>query len=224
MMELVTYPDTELMYLALAKQIASELGAFLRRDGRASLCVPGGTTPGPVFDILSGVEMDWHNVAVFLNDERWVPESSPRSNTRLLRERLLRGPAARAQLVPLYAPADQPEAMLAALSDGLSPHLPISVLLLGMGADMHTASLFPGADLLEQALAADAPVLMALRAEAAGEPRITLSAPALRSAFHTHILIKGPEKREALERAQTLSPIEAPVRAVLDAATVHWTE
>ena len=223
-MDFVSYPDAEMMYLALAKQIASELGAFLRRDGHASLCVPGGTTPGPVFDTLSGVDLDWTNVAVFLNDERWVPESSPRSNTRLLRERLLRGPAAKAQLVPLYAPADQPEEMLEALSAGLKPHLPISVLLLGMGADMHTASLFPGADLLEQALAPDAPLLMALRAEAAGEPRITLSAPALKSAFHTHILIKGPEKRAALERAQSLSPSDAPVRAVLDVATVHWTE
>ncbi|MFN4153488.1 MAG: 6-phosphogluconolactonase [Paracoccaceae bacterium] len=223
-MDFVTYPDAEMMYLALAKQIASELGAFLRRDGHASLCVPGGTTPGPVFDTLSGVDLDWPNVAVFLNDERWVDGSSPRSNTRLLRERLLRGHAAKAHLVPLYAPADQPEEMLDALSAGIAPHLPISVLLLGMGADMHTASLFPGADLLEQALAPDAPVLMALRAEAAGEPRITLSAQALKTAFHTHILIKGPEKREALERAQGLSPVEAPVRAVLDAATVHWTE
>ncbi|MDO8884150.1 MAG: 6-phosphogluconolactonase [Pseudotabrizicola sp.] len=223
-MDFIEYPDAEMMYLALAKQIASELGAFLRRDGRASLCVPGGTTPGPVFDTLSGVDLDWPNVAVFLNDERWVPESSERSNTRLLRDRLLRGPAAKANLVPLYAPADQPEDMLDALSAGLAPHLPISVLLLGMGADMHTASLFPGADLLEQALASDAPILMALRAEAAGEPRITLSAPALKSAFHTHILIKGPEKRAALERAKTLPVSEAPVRAVLDVATVHWTE
>ena len=223
-MTFVEYPDAEMMYLALAKQITSELGAFLRRDGHASLCVPGGTTPGPVFDTLSGVDLDWPNVAVFLNDERWVPESSPRSNTRLLRERLLRGPAAQANLVPLYAPADQPEQMLEALSAGIAPHLPISVLLLGMGADMHIASLFPGADLLEQALAPDAPVLMALRAEAAGEPRITLTAQALETAFHIHILIRGPEKRAALDRAQTLPVTQAPVRAVLDLATVHWAE
>lgn len=223
-MKFVEYPDAEMMYLALANQITSELGAFLRRDGHASLCVPGGTTPGPVFDTLSGVEMDWQNVAVFLNDERWVDATNPRSNTRLLRERLLRGPAAAARLVPLYAPAEQPEDMLDALSAGIAPHLPISVLLLGMGADMHTASLFPGADLLDHALASDAPILMALRAEAAGEPRITLTAQALKTAFHTHILIKGPEKRAALERAQTLSVSDAPVRAVLDDATVHWTE
>lgn len=223
-MKLETYPDREFLMLGLANVIAGQLADFLRREGKASLCVPGGTTPGPIFDTLSGVDIDWGNVAVFLNDERWVGEDSPRSNTRLLRKRLLRGKAAAARLVPLYAPADQPEDMLAALAEDIAPHLPISVLLLGMGADMHTASLFPGADRLDAALAADAPVLMALRADAAGEPRITLTAPVLRGAMHIHVLITGAEKRAALERAMTLSVAEAPVRAVLDNATVHWAE
>ena len=120
--------------------------------------------------------------------------------------------------------ADTPEDMLDALSDGVRPHLPISVLLLGMGADMHTASLFPGADRLAEALAADAPILLPMRAEAAGEPRVTLTAPVLRGAMNIHILITGTEKRDALERALTLTPEEAPVRAVLDNATVHWAE
>lgn len=223
-MKLETYPDREFLMLGLANTIAGQLADFLRREGRATLSVPGGTTPGPIFDTLSGVDIDWANVAVVLNDERWVPESSERSNTRLLRERLLRGRAAQARLVPLYAPAEQPEEMLTALEDGLRPHLPISVLLLGMGADMHTASLFPGADRLEEALSASAPLLLPMRAEAAGEPRITLTAPVLREAFNIHILITGPEKRAALERAMTLTPMEAPVRAVLDNATVHWAE
>ena len=223
-MKLETYPDREFLMLGLANVIAGQLADFLRREGKATLSVPGGTTPGPIFDTLSGVDLDWANVAVVLNDERWVPESSERSNTRLLRERLLRGRAAQARLVPLYAPAEQPEEMLAALEDGLRPHLPISVLLLGMGMDMHTASLFPGADRLEEALSSSALILMPMRAEAAGEPRITLTAPVLREAFNIHILITGPEKRAALERAMTLTPMEAPVRAVLDNATVHWAE
>lgn len=223
-MELIEYPDREALFLGLAGRLASELTEAVRLNGQASFSVPGGSTPGPVFDTLSGTDLPWEHIAVFLNDERWVPEDSPRSNTRLLRERLLRGPAHRARLVPLYAPAEAPEPMLQALADGLRPHLPISVLLLGMGADMHTASLFPGADQLAQALASDAPPLMALRAEAAGEPRITLTAPVLRDAMHIHILITGQDKREALARAQNLPPEQAPVRAVLDHATVHWAE
>jgi 6-phosphogluconolactonase len=223
-MKLEVYPDRDLMMLRLADTIAGQLGEFLRRDGKATFSVPGGTTPGPIFDTLSGVELDWANVAVVLNDERWVPESSDRSNTRLVRQRLIRGRAAQARLVPLYAPAGTPEEMLPALEDGLRPHLPISVLLLGMGADMHTASLFPGADRLDEALSLSAPLLLPMRAEAAGEPRVTLTAPVLKGAFHTHILITGPEKRAALERAQTLPLHEAPVRVVLDTATVHWAE
>jgi 6-phosphogluconolactonase len=223
-MRLIAYPDRAQLYHGLAKVLAEELGAAIKARGHASLSVPGGTTPGPVFDILSQMPLDWAKVAVFLNDERWVGEDSPRSNTGLLRARLLCGPAAKAKLVPLYAPAAQPEDQLAALAEGLAPHLPISVLLLGMGADMHTASLFPGADLLTQALAADAPPLMALRAEAAGEPRVTLTAPVLQAAEAIHILITGAEKRAAIERARDLPPEQAPIRAVLDHATVHWAE
>ncbi|MDT8855753.1 6-phosphogluconolactonase [Paracoccaceae bacterium Fryx2] len=223
-MTFLEYPDRELMMLALADTIAGQLGDFLRRDGRASFCVPGGTTPGPIFDTLSGVDLDWGNVAVFLGDERWVPEDSPRSNTRMLRDRLLRGHARAAQLIPLRTDAATPEESLDALAQGLAPHLPISVLLLGMGEDMHTASLFPGADRLAEALAGNAPTLMAMRAEGAGEPRVTLTAPVLRDAMITHILITGPGKRAALERAQGLTPLDAPVKAVLANATVHWAE
>jgi 6-phosphogluconolactonase len=223
-MKFIEYPDRELMMLSLADRIAGELGGFLRREGRASLCVPGGSTPGPIFDTLSGVDLDWANVAVFLNDERWVGEDSSRSNTRLLRERLLVGRAAAAQLVPLYAIAPRPEDALDLLVRGIAPHLPISVLVLGMGADMHTASLFPGADRLAEGLSDHAPILLPMRADAAGEPRVTLTAPVLKGAMSIHLLITGTEKRAALERAQGLTPTEAPVKVVLANATVHWAE
>jgi 6-phosphogluconolactonase len=223
-MKFSDYSNRDALMRGVAAAIAVDLAEALRAEGRASLSVPGGTTPGPVFDLLADLPLDWARVAVFLNDERWVPESSPRSNTALLRARLLVGRAAAATLVPLYAEALSPELRLAELAAGLLPHLPISVLLLGMGADMHTASLFPGADLLAQALADDAPVVMALRAEAAGEPRITLTAPVLRAARRIHILITGTEKRAALERAALLPPTQAPVRVVLDHATIHWAE
>ncbi|MCB6177309.1 6-phosphogluconolactonase [Rhodobacter sp. Har01] len=219
------YPDREMLHLSLANTIAGQLADYLRREGRATLSVPGGATPGPVFDILSGVDLDWPNVAVVLNDERWVPEDSPRSNTRLLRQRLLCGKAATARLIPLYQPgAAQPEDVLDALSQGLAPHLPISVLLLGMGFDMHTASLFPGADRLAEALSPQAPPLLPMRAEAAGEPRVTLTAPVLRGAINIHVLITGPEKRAAIERAASLPLDQAPIRVILDQAEVHWAE
>jgi len=221
-MDLREYPDREMLMLGLADRLAGQLADIVRRTGHATLSVPGGTTPGPVFDVLSDVDLDWGRVAVVLNDERWVGEDHPRSNTRLVRERLLTGKAAAATFIPLHADTATPEEALDALTAGLVPHLPLSVLLLGMGEDMHTASLFPGADRLAEALAADAPPLLAMRAAGAAEPRVTLTAPVLQGAMHIHILIVGEAKRAALDRAQHLPPDEAPVRAVLANATVHW--
>lgn len=221
-MELIEYPDREMMMMRVADTLASGLRGFLRREERATFCVPGGTTPGPVFDVLSGLKLDWSRVDVVLNDERWVDEKSERSNTRLLRARLLRDYAGAANLLPLWAEGDAPEDRLDELSAAIEPHLPISVLLLGMGDDMHTASLFPGADRLSDALADDAPVLMAMRAPGAQEPRITLTARVLKAALSTHLLIVGDAKREALERARKLPVEDAPIRALLAEATVHW--
>ena len=223
-MNLIEYPDRDLLMLDLADRLASELADSLRRNESATFSVPGGTTPGPVFDVISEQKLDWDRTFVVLNDERWVPEDSPRSNTRLLRERLLVSAASEATLIPLHTPAEAPEGQLEALAEGLVPHLPISVLLLGMGTDMHTASLFPGADNLAAALDDDAPPLMAMRADAAGEARVTLTAPVLKGALSTHVLITGSDKRKAIERAAKLKPVDAPIACVLGQATVHWAE
>lgn len=223
-MKLETYPDRDLMVMGLADALASDLNAALTGNESVSFCVPGGTSPGPVFDVLSAVRLDWERVTVFPGDERWVPESSDRSNGRQVRARLLQGRAAAARFLPLYAATPGPEEAVEALAEAIAPHLPISVLLLGMGADMHTASLIPGADRLAEALAPDAPPLVPIRTPGLSEPRVTLSAPVLAGAMVTHLMITGAEKRAALERAQTLPPEEAPVRAVLANATVHWAE
>jgi len=223
-MNIVEYPDREILMIDLADKLASDLGQCLVNHDRATLALPGGTTPGPVFDTLCGIDLHWSRIRVIPTDERWVPDSSDRSNARLLRQRLLREKAAAAQLVPLYRAADRPEDVLDALSGAVADVLPIDVALLGMGADMHTASLFPGAEGLDRALADDAPVLMPIRAPGAPEPRVTLTAPVLRAATTVHILITGAEKRAALERAHGLPAIEAPVAAVLGGATIHWAE
>lgn len=223
-MEFREYPDREMMALSLADRIASQLGQHLRANPTASLCVPGGTSPIQVFDTLSGADLDWGRVTVFLGDERWVDGEHKRSNARLLRRHLLHDRAAAARYIDLYTGQPQPDDATEKLGATLRPHLPVTVALLGMGNDMHTASLFPGADHLAEAMAANAPVLMPIRASGAEEPRITLTRPVLAGAIHIHVLIMGPEKREALEKARKMDPTEAPIRAFLDNATVHWAE
>ncbi|MBW7056367.1 6-phosphogluconolactonase [Paracoccus bogoriensis] len=223
-MEFRNYPDREMLALSLADCIASQLAQHLRSNERATLCVPGGTSPAPVFETLSGTDLDWDRVTVVLGDERWVDGDHKRSNSRLLRRHLLKDKAAAAHYIDLYTGDASPDPATEALAARLAPHLPLTVVLLGMGNDMHTASLFPGADQLAAAMALDAPPVMAIRAEGAEEPRITLTRPVLAEALNIHVLIMGPEKREALERAQKLDPIEAPIRAFLDQAIVHWAE
>ena len=221
-MQLIEYSDREKLAIELASRITGDLNAALLHQPRATLVVPGGTTPGPIFDLLCAAAINWTAVDIMLSDERWVPETSERSNTRLLRQRLFVNGAKEAGHIALYAPFETPEIRLEEITTSVEKSLPISALLLGMGADMHTASLFPGADQLERALAPDAPPVLAMRAPGAPEPRITLSAPVLDAALAKHIVIFGAEKRAAIEQAQHLSASEAPVRAVLNGAWVHW--
>jgi 6-phosphogluconolactonase len=222
-MELIEYADGEMMMMDLANRMAGELENALFRGDLVSMAVPGGTTPGPIFDTLSAIDLDWSRVRVMLTDERWVPESSERSNTTLLRQRLLTGRAAAATLVPLYADADLPEAAISDLETGVSECLPLDICLLGMGTDMHTASIFPGADQLQAALHGDG-LIVPMRAPGAPEPRVTLSAKALNTAQNRHVVITGIEKREALERAKSLPVEEAPIAAFLKGTTFHWAE
>lgn len=222
-LDLIEYPDREMLFLSLANRISGQLAQHLRLNDTASLCVPGGTTPAPLYDYLSGSELDWARVGVLLNDERWVDGEHLRSNGRLLRRHLLRDRAAPARYIDLYTGDARPEDAVTALSAQVAPLLPLTVLLLGMGTDMHTASLFPAASETVLALAPDAAPVMAINS-VKDEPRITLTASALGGAINTHLLITGADKREALERARSLDPTQAPIRAFLGDITVHWAE
>lgn len=223
------YPDRETMMGMLSDLVMDQLAEALGQKGQANLAVPGGTTPGPFLEMLSNAPLDWANIHVMLTDERFVPESSDRSNTRLLRETLLRNNAATAQLVPFYRQAEKPEEVVGELAESLGACLPLDVCVLGMGADMHTASIFPGADRLADALDRDSGhVILPMRAPGAPEPRLTLTAPILRAAKNIHVLIAGAEKKAALETAFLEGPDEeAPIRTILSAPTeveIHYAD
>ncbi len=223
-MNFVEYPDREMAAIQVADTISGDLENALFNHDTVSLAVPGGGTPGPIFSVLSGSKLDWSRVCVMPTDERCVPEDHPRSNARLIRARLLTGAAQSAQFLSLTGGLDDPDAAAAAQSEVVAQHRPISVLFLGMGIDMHTASLFPGAEGLSAALERDAPAVVVTRPASQPEARLSLSAPVLDGAMSKHLVIFGADKRAALERAMTLPPQEAPIRAVLSQTTVHWAE
>jgi 6-phosphogluconolactonase len=214
------YPDRDTLMRDLAELVADQLRAAHASKDKATLAVPGGTTPGPFLEALSEADLAWGDIRVLPTDERMVSELSSRSNARLIREKLLRGPAAAAHFVDIYEP------ILGARTSRVAAALPIDVLVLGMGADMHTASLFPDAAELAAALAPDAPLLLEVRPASQPEPRLTLTAPVLRGASVIHILITGEEKLVALEAALEDGPVAAaPIRVALTApcpVTVHY--
>lgn len=223
-MEFIEHADHEMLALALAGRIVSDLRRALVRRERAVLAVAGGSTPGPLFDLLGGFDLDWSRVDILPTDERWVPSEDPRANARLIRGRLMTDQAARARFVSLTTGAPTPEEGYPAVAEALTPLLPLDVVLLGMGKDGHVASIFPEGDYLAAALDPAAPPVLPMNAPAAPEPRITLTLPVLRGAFSLHLMITGAEKRTVIERARGADPASLPVAALLDGAVVHWAE
>lgn len=221
-MDLIEHIDRDMQALALARAVVSDLRAALARRERALLVVPGGTTPGPMFDLLGGLDLDWSRVDILPSDERRVPPDDPRSNARLIRGRLMTERAAAARLIPLWTGQGGLDDEIARASEQVVPLLPVDVAVVGMGADGHVASIFPDADHLAQALAPDAPPVLGIVAPGAPEPRVTLSMPVLRGAFALHLLITGAEKRALIDEARGADPTRLPVAALLSGATVHW--
>lgn len=223
------FDDGDALAEALANRVAEVLWAGIEARGHASLAVSGGTTPGRFFDRLSTRPIDWSKVTVTLVDERFVPESDPRSNHRLVAERLLRNAASAARFVPLYwnaATAEDAAVGASAAVDGIDR--PFDAVILGMGNDGHTASFFPGGNHLAQALDADGrQSILTMEADGAGETRLTFSFPRLRDARLLVVHIEGQGKRDVLEKATAgRDETEMPIRAVLKRAKtepdIYW--
>lgn len=211
-MRLETYPAEELGD-ALATRVAADLVAAIDTRDAARLAVPGGRTPAPFLRALGRIDLPWNRVMVTLTDERQVPVDHPRSNQRVLSETLFADRAAAARFVPLHGD-------VASVERALADALPLDVSVLGMGDDMHTASLFPGSPELAAALDSNgAACAMAVTAPGQPEARVTLTAPVFAAARCLYLLIQGADKRAALDRAMAATdPLTAPVKVVLDAA------
>lgn len=211
---------------ALADAIAQALTAALDARGRASLVVSGGRSPIEFFHRLRGAALDWSRVWITLADERWVPDTDPDSNARLLKQHLLQGAAAAAHFVPLWNGAATPAAAITERSAALaSLPRPFDAVVLGMGEDAHTASLFPGAAGLAVALdPAGTALLAAIAPPAAPHPRLSLTLAALLGSRHIHLPLTGATKRAVYTRALAdCDPLRLPVAAVLCQSTVPVT-
>lgn len=220
------FKDSATLVAVLAAQVAELLRAGIKARGRASLVVSGGSTPVPFFAALSELALDWKQVTITLADERWVDPAEADSNERLVRLHLLQNRAAAARFVGLKTVAPTAVQGEKECADRLAllPR-PFDVLILGMGNDGHTASLFPQAARLGEALALDSGQLcMAITPPAAPHERMTLTLPALLHSRQIILHLVGAGKRAVYEKALANGPVaEMPIRAVLSQTTTPVT-
>lgn len=212
----------------LAEQLAETVFQGLQEDlnhqERVLLVVSGGSTPVPFFKALAAKSLPWDRVDVTLADERWVDEQSSDSNAKLVREHLLQGEAAAATFIPLTCGAATPEEGVDEVAKQVeSLAWPASVVILGMGGDGHTASLFPDSPELTLALATEE-LLVAVRTPSQPQPRITFSADRLHQARRHILHITGDDKRAVLAKALNGDDVrQLPIRAFLTCPlAIYW--
>jgi 6-phosphogluconolactonase len=220
------FANGEALAHGLAEWTAARLREAIATRGVALLIVSGGKSPARFFDLLSNLDLEWSKVVITLADERRVADDSPRSNARLVRERLLRNRAQAASFVPLAdvrLPVDQELAAASARIADLPT--PADVVILGMGDDGHTASWFPGAEGLAEAMDPDARELVVpIVAPDAPEPRLTLTGRVILRAKAIAIEIQGAGKLTTFSAAlQAGSQQAMPIRGVLRGAADRLT-
>lgn len=221
--------DAEAFAVDVSRRLAAELGRGLQQRQAASFAVPGGSTPGPIFDRLATADLDWPRISVTLTDERWVPVTDPASNEHLVRQRLLAGKARVLTLIGLHAATATPSAAQEEVAARLGRlPLPFDAVLLGMGGDGHFASLFPGMATLADGLRAGGLRCVASDTPINGQPRLSLTLPFLLQSRVLLLAMRGPDKLAMIERAKTASPSDLPIAAVLQQEQVpveiHYTD
>ncbi len=217
-----TFTDSISLATTFSSIVAANLRAAIDARGSALIGLSGGTTPRRFLSLLSTEKLDWNRVTVTLCDDRWVAPNSERSNEHLLRETLLRNEASSATFVPLYVESPDPDSGLPRVAANVARlKLPFDVIVLGMGSDGHTASLFPGGDHLNDALRPKNPArILSMRAPDAPEPRVTLTLSTLISTCAMYLHIEGAEKKAVFDRVMSSLDDRAPIRTVLESSPV----
>ena len=230
------YEDREELYKAVAVKCATELNRDVYERGMASIVVPGGTTPAPVFEKLSQIPLPWDKVSIVPSDERWIATDHQQSNQYLIEQRLMINHASAAQLIGLKNDAETAEEGEVQTELALEQiELPFTVTVLGMGNDGHFASLFPGCPKIQEALDLNQQKkCMAINAEsnpAAGEftQRMSLTMASLINSKLIIILITGQRKLDLIREAdQGLEIFESPISALLAQTQtpieIYWSE
>jgi 6-phosphogluconolactonase len=209
---------------SFARRISQILRAGIEENGRASLIVSGGRTPAALFESLSKANLPWELIDVSLADERWVDPNDDASNEKMLRAKLLKNNAAVANFVGLKTShADANDAVAQCAENLSNMHTPFDVLILGMGEDGHTASIFPCSEQVQQGLDLESGnTYIAVQPTTAPNQRMSLTLPALIDSKNIFLHLTGESKKEVLQQVLNGDDETAmPIRAVLNNAPVE---
>ena len=219
MKEVTEFTTRDELDASLAKSVSEILSQAILSKGKASIAVSGGSTPKGFFSILSKSKLDWSKVTVTLADERWVPFDSQDSNTRLVHDSLLQNEASKANFFHLKEGDDLTEQTLNKLNlTAEKTILPFDVLILGMGEDGHTASLFPCSDEISYGLDLNNnKPLLKVSPKTAPHLRISFSFVALSHSKNVFLHLCGENKKTVLNKAfASQDAFEMPIRAFLN--------
>jgi 6-phosphogluconolactonase len=212
------FSDSEALSRSLGNQLADNLRAAIAARGLASLVVSGGKSPTRMFEFLRVADIDWSRVCVALVDERWVDPADPGSNEKLVRDVLLQEAAAAARFIGLKNAAPTPDlGAVSAWETFARVPRPFDAVVLGMGDDGHTASLFPHSPNLSSALNPAAVAgCVGMWSPVAPHPRLSLNLSALLDSRRIVLSIPGAEKWKTYTAACAEGPVqEMPIRAIL---------
>jgi len=201
--------------------IRDKVEAVLRESDRCHLMLAGGTTPAPVYDRLADLEqMPWSRISLYFGDERCVPRNTPESNGHAVTARLF--PRGLPEGLRLHRMCGDEEPDRAARDyEALLPRH-IDILLLGLGEDGHTASIFPGSVALDEERRRVMPVI----GHKPPMQRLTITPPVIRGARHLLVMARGEEKAEAVRWALAEGRVPATLAAsgdwLLDREAARW--
>lgn len=221
------FDSADTLATEFAQTLTDILKSGIETRGRASLVVSGGRTPAALFKTLSNTDLAWDKVDITLADERWVDEDHEASNAASVRKNLLQNKAAAANFVtPKTADADANDAIAEVENRISSFSQPFDALILGMGEDGHTASLFPCSEQVADGLnMSSGKICIAVQPTTAPHQRISLTLPALLNSRNIFLHLTGEAKKEVLKDAlANNTELEKPVTAVVNRApvTLMW--
>lgn len=223
-LQTTTFSSASELATVFSQRIADTLKQAISEKGHASLVVSGGSTPLPLFKALSVRAIDWSKVTITLADERWVDANDAASNEKLVRENLLQDNAASARFIALKTSHENAEDAVAELTSRFNEvGLPFDVVILGMGEDGHTASLFPCSAQIEAGLDVISPaILIATQPKTAPHQRMSFTLRALVSSAHVFLHLTGQKKLDILNHAlEHSTDLEKPIKAVCDKTSVE---